>query len=271
MTDNQDSAAAAPVDTASVSDVVFPQVDENKVDIEDIGLTTAAGAPGTPVGPHLSEEPTMTILASPARPDPYKFGDLLTNLECDLRIVYIAHTNEPRADWETLKPLIKTSFLAQCDLMEKHINDPTIAAPIIASKSNIVASIDQHTGMPFTIQRLCELIMQPDQHYQSFIKYLHAIEKVLSVTSNWDDFTEQPPSNNSAQQMNTYLFSHDLPETKFTPIEGEDDEDTEMADANGHDANDDKDKDDDKDEMDDADSKSDADDTNQQPNGVTHD
>ncbi|KAL7747110.1 hypothetical protein RI367_007468 [Sorochytrium milnesiophthora] len=36
---------------------------------------------------------------------------------------------------------------------------------------------------PFTIQRLCELVMFPSGHYMTIPKYLRAIEKVLRVTS----------------------------------------------------------------------------------------
>ncbi|PFH52414.1 hypothetical protein AMATHDRAFT_74206 [Amanita thiersii Skay4041] len=41
---------------------------------------------------------------------------------------------------------------------------------------------------PFTIQRLCELCVQPKKHYKSVGKYLRAVEKSILVTSSWDSF-----------------------------------------------------------------------------------
>jgi len=41
---------------------------------------------------------------------------------------------------------------------------------------------------PFTIQRVCELCIRPQEHYKAVGKYLRAIEKSLLVTSTWDSF-----------------------------------------------------------------------------------
>ncbi|KAI9007970.1 PPP4R2-domain-containing protein [Phycomyces nitens] len=67
---------------------------------------------------------------------------------------------------------------------------PDSKSNIETLKTTIVHSIDQHLGAPFTIQRLCELLLEPRKHYKMFIKYLRAIEKVLLVTSTWEEFAE---------------------------------------------------------------------------------
>lgn len=41
---------------------------------------------------------------------------------------------------------------------------------------------------PFTIQRVCELALNPQDHYSSVGKYLRAIERSLFVTSTWDQY-----------------------------------------------------------------------------------
>lgn len=41
---------------------------------------------------------------------------------------------------------------------------------------------------PFTIQRICELCIRPQDHYKAVGKYLRAVEKTLLVTSTWDSF-----------------------------------------------------------------------------------
>jgi hypothetical protein len=45
-----------------------------------------------------------------------------------------------------------------------------------------------HSNAPFTIQRICELCIRPQEHYKAIGKYLRAIEKTLLVTSTWDSF-----------------------------------------------------------------------------------
>jgi len=55
---------------------------------------------------------------------------------------------------------------------------------------------------PFTIQRLCELSLQPRQHYSSVGKYLRAVEKSLLVTSTTDAF---PPLSEKDRDSNVRL------------------------------------------------------------------
>ncbi|KAF5386622.1 hypothetical protein D9615_001891 [Tricholomella constricta] len=53
----------------------------------------------------------------------------------------------------------------------------------------IFAQLDEFdSNPPFTIQRVCELCIRPQQHYASVGKYLRAVEKSLLVTSTWDSF-----------------------------------------------------------------------------------
>jgi len=51
---------------------------------------------------------------------------------------------------------------------------------------------------PFTIQRVCELCLHPNQHYKSVGKYLRAVEKSLLVTSSWNAFPPEKDGNTSA-------------------------------------------------------------------------
>ncbi|KAK0459591.1 PPP4R2-domain-containing protein [Desarmillaria tabescens] len=53
----------------------------------------------------------------------------------------------------------------------------------------IYAELDEiDENSPFTIQRVCELCVNPMRHYKSVGKYLRAVEKSLLVTSTWDSF-----------------------------------------------------------------------------------
>ncbi|KAI8346230.1 PPP4R2-domain-containing protein [Mortierella sp. GBAus27b] len=45
------------------------------------------------------------------------------------------------------------------------------------------------TSPPFTIQRVCELLLNPTEHHSNLIKYLRAVEKVLMITSSINEFS----------------------------------------------------------------------------------
>ncbi|KAI0797944.1 PPP4R2-domain-containing protein [Abortiporus biennis] len=66
----------------------------------------------------------------------------------------------------------------------KHILSP----PEVADYKKIIFDqLDDFEGPPFTIQRVCELCLHPEQ-YKYIGKYLRAVEKSLLVTSTWDAF-----------------------------------------------------------------------------------
>jgi len=48
--------------------------------------------------------------------------------------------------------------------------------------------VPTNRNAPFTIQRICELCIRPQEHYKAVGKYLRAVEKTLLVTSTWDSF-----------------------------------------------------------------------------------
>ncbi|KAJ3796696.1 PPP4R2-domain-containing protein [Lentinula aff. detonsa] len=89
-----------------------------------------------------------------------------------------------------------------------------------AMKDSIFAQLDTFdSDPPFTIQRVCELCIEPKKHYNSIGKYLRAVEKSILVTSTSTEFpplTDQEkgsnvPSKVAANQPlsipNTPLFS----------------------------------------------------------------
>ncbi|KAJ3523327.1 hypothetical protein NMY22_g11487 [Coprinellus aureogranulatus] len=81
-------------------------------------------------------------------------------------------------------------------------------------------------GPPFTIQRLCELLLDPKKHYNSVGKYLRAVEKSILVTSTHNSFPIEPtpssdlPSNPNGNGHTTIAFvTRSTPSTPlFSPI-----------------------------------------------------
>ncbi|KAF5391412.1 hypothetical protein D9757_001953 [Collybiopsis confluens] len=67
-------------------------------------------------------------------------------------------------------------------------------------KENIFVQLDSfESEPPFTIQRLCELCINPKQHYKSIGKYLRAVEKSTLVTSTWSEYL---PTTESQTDLN---------------------------------------------------------------------
>lgn len=66
---------------------------------------------------------------------------------------------------------------------------------MLDSESHPDAPINRNA--PFTIQRVCELCVRPQEHYKVVGKYLRAVEKALLVTSTWDSFPN--PVNSEAK------------------------------------------------------------------------
>ena len=49
----------------------------------------------------------------------------------------------------------------------------------------VLKRIEMFTEAPFTLQRLCELVLMPDKYYNDTNKYIHALLKCLLVVSGW--------------------------------------------------------------------------------------
>ena len=47
----------------------------------------------------------------------------------------------------------------------------------------VLQRIEHFSEAPFTLQRLCELVLMPDKYYKDTNKYIHALLKCLLVVS----------------------------------------------------------------------------------------
>ncbi|GAA6021332.1 hypothetical protein JCM10207_002700 [Rhodosporidiobolus poonsookiae] len=106
-----------------------------------------------------------------------------------------ATTNVVDADWSILKDMIKYK-LADAIASFLSMGPPWPLAPEDALQARLRAydTLDSFTGPPFTIQRLCELTLYPRRQYTSLPKYLRALTRVLSVTSERSAFAEDDVS-----------------------------------------------------------------------------
>ncbi|KAI8079926.1 PPP4R2-domain-containing protein [Halteromyces radiatus] len=207
-------------------------IDTNDIDTElDLALDNHLRAMDHQIQDDEDEEDDYDQSDTPSPPALFflsQIGNKLDHLEYDQRILHIANTNIVDMSWQDLKTLIKDTFSKQCTAFEQGISDTDVLSAVNGIKTNIYHCIDHHSGIPFTIQRLCELISEPTRHYEYFIKYLHAIEKVLSVASTLDSFSEDDPShtNGSTEQLDHMLhLGYEVTLPTYTPISTEDQKD----------------------------------------------
>ncbi|GAA5865331.1 hypothetical protein JCM3774_004940 [Rhodotorula dairenensis] len=109
----------------------------------------------------------------------------------DALLEQTATTNVVDAEWSDVREMLKhklaeaiTNFLA--------MGPPWPLAPedALQARERAYDTLDSFTGPPFTIQRLCELSLYPKRQYKSLPKYLRAVNRVLSVTSELSAFPE---------------------------------------------------------------------------------
>jgi hypothetical protein len=68
---------------------------------------------------------------------------------------------------------------------------PTQLAALLAEILTTLRDVF-HTAPPHTVQRLAELVLSPKQHYRSLAAYLHALDRVVHVTSGADLYPLPP-------------------------------------------------------------------------------
>ena len=103
--------------------------------------------------------------------------------------------------WSKVKPFIRgklelvmDNFYRDHPLTETQIRVPNCKPfDYDNTKNEIMKSFDWFYAAPFTIQRLCELLVEPGKHYHRTDKLMRCIEKNILVVS-----TVQPRSNKYA-------------------------------------------------------------------------
>ena len=92
--------------------------------------------------------------------------------------------------------LVMDSFYRDNPLSEAQIRVPNCKPFDYGDlKGEIMKSFDWFYAAPFTIQRLCELLIDPGKHYRRTDKFMRGIEKNVLVVS-----TVQPRPNKYATQ-----------------------------------------------------------------------
>lgn len=120
-------------------------------------------------------------------------GEISLQLEQYLKS--IAATGQTLVPWLKLRPLIarKLEFVIG-EFLKGSPGTSSVAGVNSDSvsfdemQSRLVSCVNKFNSAPFTIQRLCELLVDPNKHYKTMEKFMRAIEKNLLVISTVDQF-----------------------------------------------------------------------------------
>ncbi|CAH8563308.1 unnamed protein product [Dicrocoelium dendriticum] len=104
-------------------------------------------------------------------------------------IKQIARDGRTMLPWVYIKPLLLHKFNKVIDgfLAESSVPDfLPLPSTIIELRQLVYSTLKKLDGIPFTIQRICELLENPFRHYNRPDKYLRGLEKVCAVVSTID-------------------------------------------------------------------------------------
>merc|ERR1719450_348394 len=87
-------------------------------------------------------------------------------------------------------------------------------------KERIMEQLESYTGIPFTVQRLCELMVQPKKHYKRTDKFMRGLEKIMLVVSTIDPNPNLQDESN--KQESSECCSFESPSKRIRLASGDD-------------------------------------------------
>lgn len=148
-----------------------------------------------------SKEAVLNMLISFADQKPIDIPELLEDY-----LTHIAKTGDTVFPWEKLKPLLHRK-------LELVMDEFYITSPVEPDMPNvppfdyeemsdfILEALDRFDAAPFTIQRLCELVIDPRKHYSRIDKFMRAVEKSVLVVSTIEPRSLAQPDNAAARPV----------------------------------------------------------------------
>ncbi|KAJ1641131.1 PPP4R2-domain-containing protein [Pavlovales sp. CCMP2436] len=95
-------------------------------------------------------------------------------------------TGQPALPWPLLKQIVALRLrkvLGEYYERSKDCDNPTRQTEFGEWRDRILELLGSFQRAPFTLQRLCELLLNPQQVYRSTRKLMSAVEKLLMVTT----------------------------------------------------------------------------------------
>nr|XP_020467528.1 serine/threonine-protein phosphatase 4 regulatory subunit 2-A-like isoform X1 [Monopterus albus] len=134
-----------------------------------------------------------------------KQGKKETSSVLDKFLCHVAKTGQPMIPWSQFKSYFMLKLEKVMDDFHASAPDqrgphnPNIEyVPFEEMKKRILKIVDGYSGIPFTIQRLCELLTEPERNYKGTDKFLRGLEKNVMVVS----CVHPTPEKNGASSVN---------------------------------------------------------------------
>lgn len=137
-------------------------------------------------------------------------------------LTYVARSGNALFSWNRIKPLFKAKL--KLVIQEFHDSSPTddlLKQPNVdifkfdQMKQRIFEQLESYSGIPFTVQRLCELLVQPKRHYKRTDKFMRGLEKIMLVVSTIDPNPaingDTDTSQDSDESRTTLVLSQESP------------------------------------------------------------
>ncbi|GAA6216514.1 serine/threonine-protein phosphatase 4 regulatory subunit 2-like [Lates japonicus] len=132
-------------------------------------------------------------------------------------LCHVAKTGQPLIPWSQFKTYfmfklekVMDDFHASTPEQRGPHNPNVEYVPFEEMKKRILKIVDGYNGIPFTIQRLCELLMDPKRNYTGTDKFLRGLEKNVMVVSCVYPTSEKNGAS-SVNRMNGVMFPGNSP------------------------------------------------------------
>uniref|UniRef100_A0A673JJ47 Serine/threonine-protein phosphatase 4 regulatory subunit 2-B-like n=1 Tax=Sinocyclocheilus rhinocerous TaxID=307959 RepID=A0A673JJ47_9TELE len=113
-----------------------------------------------------------------------------SSLVLDQFLCHIAKTGETLVSWSQFKSYfifklekVMEDFQESAPEQREPANPNVESVPFEEMKERILKIVNGYNGIPFTIQRLCELLTEPRRNYSGTEKFLRGVEKNVMVVS----------------------------------------------------------------------------------------
>jgi len=127
---------------------------------------------------------------------------------------FVARTGSANFPWTKVKPLFR-SKLENVIIDFSNVSPADEVPPVpnvdvfnfSAIRNKVFEQLDAFAGIPFTVQRLAELLTSPRRHYKRTDKFMRALEKNMLIVSTVEARANN--NNDSESRNSSYLMNGD--------------------------------------------------------------